>query len=157
MSATHSLLVFGGYRLGADQGPDTPGVAFGPSNFENDLWSLSLHSCTWRKLQPRGPLPTPRDNVASFFDTSRGLLVAFVGQRFNRVTNDLWTYSLAENRWIQVTLPPGAPVPPGRVGGISFVRETPDAFMLHLHAGVTSESVNALLLNDLWKLTWPKE
>jgi Galactose oxidase, central domain len=156
--ATHSLLVFGGYRLGADQGPDTPGgELFGPSNFENDLWSLSLHSFTWRKLQPQGPVPTPRDNVASFFDTSRSLLVAFGGQGFDRVTHDLWTYSLAENRWTRVTLPPGAPVPPGRVGGVSFVRETPDAFELYLHAGVTSESGNAVLLNDLWKLTWPKE
>lgn len=53
--------------------------------------------------------------------------------------------------------PPGAPAPPGRVGGISFVRESPDAFELYLHAGVTSESGNAVLLNDLWKLTWPKE
>ena len=156
--ASHSLLVFGGYRLGADQGPGTPGgELFGPSNFENDLWSLSLHSFLWTRLHPQGPLPTPRDNVAAFFDASRGLLVAFGGQGFDRVTNDLWTYSLAENRWTQLTLPPGAPVPPGRVGGVSFVRETADAYELYLHAGVTSESGAAVLLNDLWKLTWPKE
>ncbi len=156
--ATHSLLVFGGYRLAADQGPGTPGgELFGPGNFENDLWSLSLHTFTWSQLHPQGSVPTPRDNVATFFDSSRGLLVAFGGQGFDRVTNDLWTYSLAENRWNQLTLPPGAQVPPGRVGGISFVRETPNAFELYIHAGVTSESGNAVLLNDLWKLTWSKD
>lgn len=154
---THSLLVFGGYRLGADQGPDTPGSElFGPTNFANDLWSLSLDTFTWTQLHPVGPLPSPRDNVAAFFDSAHGWLVTFGGQHFDSVTNDLWYYSRARNRWTQVVFPHGAAVPPGRVGGVSFVRETADAFELYLHSGITNEFGTGVLLNDLWKLTWPK-
>ncbi len=128
---THSLLVFGGYRLGPDQGPDTPGSElFGPTNFANDLWSLDLDTFTWTELHPQGPIPSPRDNAAAFFDTAHGWLVAFGGQHFDSVTNDLWVYSVAENRWTEVGFAPGDPVPPGRVGAVSFLRETPDAYAL---------------------------
>ena len=155
--ATRSLLIFGGYRLGEDQGPDTPaGELFGPTNFENDLWSLSLETFTWTRLQPAGPLPSPRDNVVGFFDTARGGLVVFGGQGFDGIRSDLWLYSVAENRWTEVALAPGSPVPPARVGGVYVVRETAAAFELFLHGGATSDGGASVFLNDLWKLTWPK-
>jgi len=154
----HALLVFGGYRLGPDQGPDTPGSElFGPTNFDNELWSLSLDSFRWTQLHPQGPAPNPRDNVAAFFDKVHGGLVLFGGQYFDRVTNDLWFYSAAGNRWTEVSLAPGSPVPPGRVGGVYFVRETPAAYELYIHSGITNEFGDGELLNDLWKLTWPKD
>jgi len=155
--ATHSLLVFGGYRLGLDQGPDTPGSElFGPTNYTNDLWSLNLDTFTWTELHPTGPLPSPRDNVSAFFDTAHGWLVIFGGGQFDGAVNDLWYYSRAQNRWTQVAFAPGAPVPPGRTGSVSFLRETDDAFELFLHGGTTGEP-DGDLLNDLWKLTWPKD
>ncbi len=156
--ARHSLLVFSGYRLGPDQGPDTPGSQlFGPTNFANDLWSLNLDTFTWTELHPQGPLPAPRDNATAFFDTAHGQLVVFGGERFDSTVNDLWVYSVAGNRWTQVDFAPGDTVIPGRVGAVSFVRETPDAFELHIHSGITSEDESGELLNDLWKLTWPKD
>jgi hypothetical protein len=155
--ATHSILVFGGYRLGPDQGPNTPGSElFGPTNYTNDLWSLQLDTFTWTELHPTGPLPSNRDNAAAFFDTAHGRLVVFGGEQFDGVKNDLWYYSPAENRWTQVALAPSAPVPPGRTGAVSFVRETEHAFELYLHGGSTGEP-DGELLNDLWKLTWPKD
>jgi len=155
--ASNSLLIFGGYRLGEDQGPPTPGSElFGPTNFENDLWSLSLDTFTWTRLEPEGALPSPRDNVAAFFDTLHGGLVIFGGQGFDRLVSDLWFYSLSENAWTEVALAAFSPVPPARVGGIYFVRETATAYELYLHSGVTSENGDSMLLNDLWKLTWPK-
>jgi hypothetical protein len=96
-------------------------------------------------------------STPSTFDTAHGWLVAFGGQSFDNVTNDLWYYSVAENRWTEVGFAPTEPVPPGRVGGVSFVLETPDAFELYLHSGITNESGDGVLLNDLWKLTWPKD
>ena len=156
--ATHSLLVFGGYRLGEDQGPDTPaGQLFGPTNYENDLWSLDLDTGTWTELHPPVPQPSPRDNAVAFFDTSRGRLVVFGGGGFDGVRADLWYYSVADNTWTEVIFPPSAPVPPGRVGAVSFLQETPDAFELYLHSGSTSDGGASVLLNDLWRLTWPKE
>ncbi|HEX4960368.1 MAG TPA: kelch repeat-containing protein [Thermoanaerobaculia bacterium] len=155
--ATHSLLVFGGYRLGPDQGPNTPGSdLFGPTNFDNDLWSLNLDNFTWTELHPQGPIPAPRDNATAFFDTAHGWLVLFGGERFDSSITDLWYYSVADNRWTEVDLGPGALVPPGRVGSVSFLRETPGAYELYLHSGITSED-GGVLLNDLWKLTWPKD
>ena len=155
--ASNSILIFGGYRLGADQGPDTPGgELFGPTNFENDLWSLSLDTLTWTQLEPEGPRPSPRDNVAAFFDTVHGGLVTFGGQGFDALANDLWFYSVADNTWTPVALAPGSPVPPPRVGAIYFVRETATAFELYLHSGSTSDGGASVFLNDLWKLTWPK-
>ena len=155
---THSLLVFGGYRLGPDQGPDTPGSElFGPTNYTNDLWSLNLDTFTWTQLHPQGPLPSPRDNVAAFFDTAHGWLVAFGGEQSDSVKNDLWYYTPSQNRWTQVAVAPADPVPPGRTGAVSFVRETEDAFELYLNGGTTSENGEDVLLDDLWKLTWPKD
>lgn len=155
--ASHSLLIFGGYRLGPDQGPETPPFElFGPTNYTNDLWSLDLDTLQWTELEPEGPLPSPRDNARGFFDTSRGGLVLFGGQAFDGPLNDLWFYSLAENRWMEVTLAPGSPVPSARVGAVHFVHETATAFELYLHSGATSDGGPSLFLNDLWKLTWPK-
>ena len=125
---SRSLLVFGGYRLGVDQGPSTPaGELFGPTNYENDLWSWSLETFTWTRLHPTGPLPAPRDNAVAFFDATRGGLVVFGGQRFDGLSSELWFYSVRDNQWTEVALDPSA-VPPARVGGISFLRETPTAY-----------------------------
>lgn len=156
--ATRSLLIFGGYRLGEDQGPETPaGELFGPTNFENDLWSLSLETLTWTRLEPEGPLPSPRDNVPAFFDAGRGGLVLFGGQGFDGLRTDLWFYSRVEDRWFEVALAPTSPVPPGRVGGVYFVRETPTAYELYVQGGSNSDSGASVFLDDLWKLTWPKD
>jgi hypothetical protein len=155
---THSILVFGGYRLGPDQGPTTPPwELFGPTNYENDLWSLDLATLTWTQLDPEGPLPGPRDNARGFFDTSRGGWVLFGGQAFDGPLNDLWFYSVAENRWIEVALDPDSPVPPGRVGTVHFVRETATAYELYINGGATADGGNSSFLNDLWRLTWPKD
>ena len=156
--ASHSLLIFGGYRLGPDQGPDTPPFElFGPTNFEDDLWALDLDTFTWTELDPEGPLPAPRDNARGFFDTSRGGWVLFGGQAFDGPLNDLWFYSAVENQWYEVALAPGSPVPPGRVGSVHFVRETATAFELYIHSGSTSDGGASMFLDDLWKLTWPKD
>jgi hypothetical protein len=154
----HRLLIFGGYRLGEDQGPDTPASElFGPTNFENDLWSLDLATSAWTRLDPEGPPPSRRDNVPAFFDAGRGGLVIFGGQGFDGLRTDLWFYSVAENRWIEIAPAPGSPVPPGRVGGVWWVRETPESYELWLHGGSTSDGGPGILLGDLWRLTWPKE
>jgi len=154
----HAILIFGGYRLGPEQGPDTPPfLLFGPTNYENDLWSLDLDTLLWTKLEPVGPVPSPRDNARGFFDTSRGGWVLFGGQEFDGPVNDLWFYSVIENRWVEVALAPGSPVPPARVGAVHFVRETEDAFELFIHSGATSDGGASTFLNDLWKLTWPKD
>jgi hypothetical protein len=154
---SRALLVFGGYRLGADQGPTTPaGELFGPTNYENDLWSLSLDTFTWTQLHPTGPLPSPRDNAVAFFDTTRGGLVIFGGQRFDGLSDELWFYSIEDNQWTEVALAPSSSIPPTRVGGISFVRETPVAYELYLNGGATSDGGASEFLNDLWKLSWPK-
>lgn len=153
---SHALLVFGGYRLGADQGPSTPaGELFGPTNYENDLWSLSLETLTWTQLHPTGPLPAPRDNAVAFFDTLRGGLVVFGGQRFDGLSSDLWFYSVRDNQWTEVALDP-ASVPPARVGGIAFLRETSAAYELYLNGGATSDGGQSEFLDDLWKLSWAK-
>lgn len=154
---SRSLLVFGGYRLGADQDSSTPaGELFGPTNYENDLWSLSLDTLTWTRLQPSGTLPSPRDNAVSFFDTAHGGLVIFGGQRFDGLSDELWFYSVKDNQWTEVALAPSSPIPPGRVGGIFFVRETPVAYELYLNGGATSDGGASEFLDDLWKLSWPK-
>jgi hypothetical protein len=156
--ASNSLLVFGGYRLGPDQGPGTPPFElFGPTNFDNDLFALSLDTFLWTELEPDGVLPSPRDNVSAFFDAGRGALVIYGGQAFDGLLTDLWLYSTAENRWSEVAFPPNSPRPPARVGAVTFVRETADAYELYLQGGATSDGGPSVFLNDLWRLTWPKE
>ena len=153
----HAILVFGGYRLGPDQGPNTPPFElFGPTNYENDLWSLDLESLVWTELEPAGTLPSPRDNGRGFFDTSRGGWVLFGGQEFDGPVNDLWFYSVTDNEWSEITLAPGSPIPPARVGAVHFLRETATTYELFIHSGATSDGGPGLFLNDLWKLVWPK-
>ena len=153
----HAILVFGGYRLGPDQGPDTPPYElFGPTNYENDLWSLDLETLIWTKIEPTGSVPNPRDNARGFFDASRGGWVLFGGQEFDGPVNDLWFYSVVENQWSEVALSPGSPIPLARVGAVHFLRETATSYELFIHSGATSDGGASLFLNDLWKLVWPK-
>ncbi|WP_165703847.1 kelch repeat-containing protein [Enhygromyxa salina] len=152
-----SLLVFGGYRLGADQGPETPPwELFGPTNYENDLWALDLDSSTWTKLEPEGLVPSPRDNSVAFFDAAHGGLVVYGGQTFEGLSDELWFYAVADNEWTQIPLDPNAAVPEMRVGGVAFVRDTPNAYELYLQGGASSEGEPSVYFDDLWKLTWPK-
>lgn len=154
---TRSILVFGGYRLGPDQGPDTPPFElFGPTNYANDLWRLDLATLVWTRLEPEGPLPGPRDNARGFFDASRGGWVLFGGQEFDGPVDDLWFYSVIDNRWTEVSLAAGSPVPPARVGAVHVVRETATAYELTIHGGATSDGGASTFLADLWTLTWPK-
>jgi hypothetical protein len=87
----------------------------------------------------------------AFFYTAHGGLVVFGGSGFDRVSNDLWFYSMAANRWTELTLDPIAPIPPARV-----VRETEAAFELFLHGGSSSDGGSSSFFDDLWKLTWSK-
>jgi len=154
--AAHGILIFGGYRLGPDQGPDTPPFElFGPTNFENDLWFLDLTTRVWTRLEPVNEGPSTRDNARGFVDEARNLLVVFGGQRHDGVLNDLWTYSFTANEWQEMVLPAVEPAPQGRVGSASFVRETDDAYELYIHGGATGDGTG-VLLNDMWKLIWPK-
>jgi len=152
--AADGILIFGGYRLGFDQGPDTPPFElFGPTNFENDLWFLDLNTRVWTRLEPDGDGPATRDNARGFVDVGRNLLVLWGGQRHDGVVNDLWTYSLATNQWQELFL--AEPMPQSRVGSASFVRETDDAYELYIHGGATGDG-SGVLLDDMWKLIWPK-
>ncbi len=116
---------------------------------------MSLETFTWTQLHPTGPLPAPRDNAVAFFDATRGGLVVFGGQRFDGLSSDLWFYSVRDNQWTEVALDP-ASVPPARVGGVSFLRETPTAYELYLNGGATSDGGESSFFDDLWKLSWAK-
>ena len=154
--AAHGIFFFGGYRLGINQGPDTsPGALFGPTNFENDLWFLDLITRVWTRLEPNGEGPSTRDNARGFVDVGRNLLVLYGGQRHDSVVTDLWTYSPTANQWQEVTLPTTAAMPQGRVGSAWFVRETDSAYELYIHGGATGDG-SGTLLDDMWKLVWPK-
>lgn len=154
---THSILLFGGYRLGFDQGPDTPPwLLFGPTNFENDLWSLDLDTMTWSQIHPDSALPPTRDNVRGFMDVERQELVIFGGNRHDGTLNDIWTWSYATNEWQEIVLPTMAPKPAGRVGPASFVHETETTYEFYIHGGATGDGTGDIL-DDMWRLTWPKQ
>ncbi|PRP93640.1 Kelch repeat-containing protein [Enhygromyxa salina] len=154
---SESLLVFGGYRLGADQGPETPPwELFGATNYENDLWSFDLATSAWTQLEPVGPVPSPRDNAVAFFDAAHGGLVVYGGQTFAGLSDELWFYSVDDNEWTQIPLDPSAAVPAMRVGGVFFVQETPTTYELYLQGGSSSDGGPSEFFDDLWKLSWPK-
>ncbi|MCX4243423.1 Kelch repeat-containing protein [Paraliomyxa miuraensis] len=156
-SSNHALLVLGGYRLGEDQGPDTPAwELFGPTNYADDLWSLDLATMTWTELDPSGPRPSPRDNAVAFFDAERAGLVVYGGQSFDGLRDDLWFYSVEDDAWVEVVLDEAASVPPVRVGGVFVVRQTATAYELYLHGGASSDGGASVFYDDLWRLRWPK-
>jgi hypothetical protein len=79
----------------------------------------------------------------------------FGGQRFDGLSSDLWFYSVRDNQWTEVAMD-SASVPPARVGGIAFLRETSAAYELYLNGGATSDGGQSAFLDDLWKLSWAK-
>ena len=63
-SAHHRMIVFGGYN----------------GEIYNDLFTLDLDSLTWRKRNPSGDIPYPRDFHTAVYDEANDRMVIFSGR-----------------------------------------------------------------------------
>lgn len=78
-------------------------------------FALSTNAQDWRltKVAVTGPTPSPRIDGVITYDAERLALFLFGGSG-SGVLNDLWRFSLATERWEQLS--PSGPTPPARLG-----------------------------------------
>ena len=124
--AGNRLLLFGGRQKG--QGL-------------NDLWSYDLDSGGWTEITAPGG-PEPRWGHIAEFDSKRGQIVVFSGQRSGGFFNDTWVFDMTSQEWKQVT--PGADVPTPRYGSCSGYDSEND--VLYISHGFT----NSGRFDDTW-------
>jgi TIR domain/Galactose oxidase, central domain len=92
-----------------------------------ELWVYVPDDDAWTRLNPDGEIPIARASSALAIDQASERLVMFGGQpAFGPALNDLWTYSIADNAWEELT-PDGTP-PPGLVQNATAWDETERAF-----------------------------
>ena len=110
------MYMFGG------SGPRVPGQSL-PDGTLPATWTLDLLSMKWEPIVPRGepdqqPLTRDDHTAVNYNDQAMIIFGGFVdgGER----TNELWSYSFAENKWNQIK-PQGA-CPRARAGHSAILR-----------------------------------
>ena len=94
------------------------------------LWSYSLAENRWTQLSPGGVAPSSRQGHVAVLDAAGGQLLLHGGMDVEyQDLGDLWSYSLAENRWTQLS--PAGAAPEGR----------------HIHVAVLGAAWGRLLLH----------
>jgi len=126
LSSSNSMLVFGGYTGGG---------------WLNELWSYNISSNSWTQLNSSTSPSVRSENTAIYLSSSNSMLV-FGGYTGASWVNDLWSYNISSNTWVQLN--PPNPLPSARAG----------------HTAVYVSSSNSMLvfggyngaswLNDLW-------
>jgi hypothetical protein len=122
------LLVFGGRK--------------GPSEFENDVWSLPLSGGSWTQLSIGGIAPTPRSAAGCAFDPDHDRLLLHGGGRGQATTFvDSWSLALAGTpAWTKIS----DPMPRS---GATAVLDEPRARMI-VFGG--TDPYTTELKDDLW-------
>lgn len=80
----HRMLVFGGHS------------ETGGRHFFNDLWTFSLDSLAWTKLEPAGVMPGARSSFGTIYDPLRRRMLVHGGINANSgiEPDDLWAFGL---------------------------------------------------------------
>ena len=108
-------------------------LVFGGTNgpYLDDLWSLSLDSSSWSRVDAPGPRPLSRGGHAMAIDTRRDALWLFGGTRPGADLGDLWRLDLATGTWSEIApeCAPGCPSP--RSGATLTHDEAGDRLVLH--------------------------
>lgn len=77
----------------------------------DDLWSLSLDTLSWTRIEPSGAAPISRGGHSVALDQLRDALFLFGGTRPGADLGDVWRLALATDTWTQLTpsCPGGCP------------------------------------------------
>lgn len=147
--------VRGGHSAVWDPGRGEMIVFGGVNNLEedtNDIYTYTPAEDRWRHISPgiQGPQPRPRKDHTAVWDPVRGQMLVFGGHaqpdagNSIAVTNELWAWRPAEERWVQLD-PPGPR--PDRRHGHSAVWDPVGERML-VFGGYDFMSPHRF--NDLW-------
>jgi galactose oxidase-like protein len=89
-------------------------VSFGGFDglLENDLWVFDLPSGPWRRLEPEGNRPAPRQMATMMYDAPRDRMIVFGGELASGDASDLWALSMSQPpAWTQPTTQGRSPAP----------------------------------------------
>ncbi len=125
-------------------------LVFGGTNgsYFDDLWSLSLDSSTWSRIDAPGPRPLSRGGHSMAIDTQRDALWMFGGTRPGVDLGDLWRLDLATGTWSEIA-PQCAPGCPSPRSGATLTRDEAGDRLV-LHGGW--ESSNNVYRRETWTL-----
>ncbi|MGH9866913.1 MAG: Kelch repeat-containing protein [Candidatus Polarisedimenticolia bacterium] len=125
-------------------------VVFGGSDLTgathyNDIWELALAGTpAWRRLEPTGSPPCPRNDHSAVYDASGDRLIVFGGHDGSGFRNDTWALSLGgAPAWTRVD--PIGPAPPR--SGHTAVLDASNARML------VFGGLDGSLHNDVWSMS----
>lgn len=127
----------------------------------NDLYVFKTQSNAWVKLNPVGTLPPPRGFSVCFGDAKNNILYMFGGTSFKTLKvapvpfkdltmfNDLWVYSVKDNKWKQITTTNG---PSPRAKSIGWFADG----KIYIFGGVAGDwnTYNDLWMYDVNKNAW---
>lgn len=114
---------------------------------------LCAQPLSYTRLDPgAGPHPEPRVDGAIVYDSAEGRVLMFGGSASAGVSNDLWSYSLAQRRWTE--LRPDGDKPPARLGHTA-VFDTVRRQML-IFGGQASGFFNDTWAYDLARNRWSR-
>lgn len=113
--------------------------------FQDDLWAFSFATSTWDSLSPPAPRPAGR-YLTSAVTTRDNQILLFGGRTSGTLTNDVWQYSIARNRWTQHVITGAQPEP--REGHAATYRADEDKMVIFGGRGAT-------VYNDLWEFSKP--
>jgi hypothetical protein len=85
-SQDNAMYIFGGYD---------------ENQLCSDLWKFECDSCQWTKLSPPAS-PAARHSHSMVYNSISGSLVVFGGTVASGSEGDLWSYSIADNVWMQI-------------------------------------------------------
>ncbi len=134
-SATHSLIVFGGYYY--DQG------------WHNlfDLWALDLDTLQWTQLQPTGQPPLTVINLCAF-DSANGIFYVYGGYdtTIRYYPEHLWRLEVGTLTWTDIVVPG---TNPGPRDSFSLVYDDANARLI-LYGGQYYDGQYLYNYNDVW-------
>jgi hypothetical protein len=122
----HRMIMFGGQRSGP----------------LDDLWALDMSTDTWTELVPPPPRPSGRYFAATVYDAENDRMLMFGGNQGSQfLTDELWSFSLANAAW-QLLSPTGSAPSPREGAAAVYV---PDKNRMIVLGGR-----NSSYLDDVW-------
>lgn len=84
----------------------------------DDLYRLDVKNLVWRKIEPASATrPSARgSHEGAIVNDYMYIFGGFAKIGASGQNNELWRYSITENVWVDLTMPPGARGPIGRIG-----------------------------------------
>lgn len=121
----------------------------------NETWIFSISKQTWRKVEPKGDIPSPRSCASSaIWGDSMFIFGGFP------YSNDCFEFDLIEERWRKISIDSGILPSPRSGAGLAILPEIKDGKkipVMYIFGGRCYDRGDISDTNDLFKIQFPDE